>query len=561
MTLIPIRLTLRAKDLPNDGGGLFGVIDPYAVVYFKAVGDDDVEELGRTEVIKNNVSPTWISSFSFDFNLGKPASILVKIYDENSSDEDEYICGTVVTVGSVLGKRGNILGKKMKGGGTLIVHMEKEETEGKMLLQLRGKDLKNVEDGLFAKSDPFFEIAKQELETDEWITVYRSEYVKSNLKPLWNSCKIEMDRLCMNDIHSSLRISVFDHEGSGDHKLIGSLVTTVSEIIAVKKFGGGGDSESTNMLDLLDDDNEFVGGISIMQARIVGKSNLKPKLELHDEEEDNVEENDSDEEELIEKEDDVIEPVEPSFMDYLNSGCELSLCIAIDFTGSNGDPRTPSSLHYISPDGSFNDYQSAIYKIGNILSDFDSDKQFPVWGFGAKLDGEVRHAFALSAGQVNGIDGVLETYQAAFTTGFIMSRPTDITQILKVASNRAKRVQEGNEGFTYSVLLIITDGAVSDIDATVTALEEIEDAPLSVIIVGVGNEDFSDMQFLEDNSKVTFVPFVGHEENLAEDTLEKLPDQLVNYYIAKGIQPPSVVEPDDDEINVLDYNEEEEIEL
>ena len=50
-------------------------------------------------------------------------------------------------------------------------------------------------------------------------------------------------------------------------------------------------------------------------------------------------------------------------------------------------------------------------------------------GFGAKLDGEVRHAFALSAGQVNGIDGVLETYQAAFTTGFIMSRPTDITQV------------------------------------------------------------------------------------------------------------------------------------
>ena len=114
---------------------------------------------------------------------------------------------------------------------------------------------------------------------------------------------------------------------------------------------------------------------------------------------------------------------------------------------------------------------------------------------------------------------------------------------------------------TYSVLLIITDGAVSDIDATVATLEEIEDAPLSVIIVGVGNEDFSDMQFLEDNSKVTFVPFVGHEENLAEDTLEKLPDQLVNYYIAKGIQPPSIVEPDDDEINVLDYNEEEEIEL
>lgn len=44
--------------------------------------------------------------------------------------------------------------------------------------------------------------------------------------------------------------------------------------------------------------------------------------------------------------------------------------IAIDFTGSNGDPRTPVSLHYINPQG-FNEYLSAIWAVGNVIQDYD----------------------------------------------------------------------------------------------------------------------------------------------------------------------------------------------
>src|SRR6185295_18762851 len=37
----------------------------------------------------------------------------------------------------------------------------------------------------------------------------------------------------------------------------------------------------------------------------------------------------------------------PTFLDYIAGGTEINLVVAIDFTGSNGDPRTPKSLHYI----------------------------------------------------------------------------------------------------------------------------------------------------------------------------------------------------------------------
>ena len=36
-----------------------------------------------------------------------------------------------------------------------------------------------------------------------------------------------------------------------------------------------------------------------------------------------------------------------SFVSFLNGGLELELLVAIDFTGSNGDPRDKKSLHYM----------------------------------------------------------------------------------------------------------------------------------------------------------------------------------------------------------------------
>src|SRR6266496_4790879 len=37
----------------------------------------------------------------------------------------------------------------------------------------------------------------------------------------------------------------------------------------------------------------------------------------------------------------------PTFLDYIAGGTEINLVVAIDFTGSNGDPKSPKSLHYI----------------------------------------------------------------------------------------------------------------------------------------------------------------------------------------------------------------------
>lgn len=73
-------------------------------------------------------------------------------------------------------------------------------------------------------------------------------------------------------------------------------------------------------------------------------------------------------------------------------GCVLGAVVLL----SPGNPSQPTSLHYMSP-YQMNAYAMALKAVGEIIQDYDSDKLFPAYGFGAKLppDGKISHAFPL----------------------------------------------------------------------------------------------------------------------------------------------------------------------
>ena len=56
--------------------------------------------------------------------------------------------------------------------------------------------------------------------------------------------------------------------------------------------------------------------------------------------------------------------IQPSMVDFIQGGCNLSMGIAIDFSGSNSDPRDDISLPNVDKNGVFagkpSQYQSAI---------------------------------------------------------------------------------------------------------------------------------------------------------------------------------------------------------
>ncbi|XP_019405582.1 PREDICTED: copine-3 isoform X2 [Crocodylus porosus] len=252
--------------------------------------------------------------------------------------------------------------------------------------------------------------------------------------------------------------------------------------------------------------------------------------------------------------------MECTFLDYIMGGCQLNFIVGIDFTGSNGDPRSPDSLHYLSPNG-VNEYLSAIWSVGMVVQDYDTDKMFPAFGFGAQIPPsfQVSHEFPLNFNPsnpfCNGIQGIVEAYRACLPQVKLYG-PTNFSPIINHVAKFAAAAAQQQTASQYFVLLIITDGVITDLDATRTAIVNASKLPMSIIIVGVGGADFSAMEFLDgDNGSlrspsgepairdiVQFVPFRKFQnapkEALAQCVLAEVPQQVVNYFNTYKLQPP-----------------------
>jgi len=72
---------------------------------------------------------------------------------------------------------------------------------------------------------------------------------------------------------------------------------------------------------------------------------------------------------------------------------------AIDFTYSNGAVSSPKSLHFLDK-GNNNQYTRCLRAVTTILDQYDSDKKYPFFGFGAipefMKETEVSHCFPLN---------------------------------------------------------------------------------------------------------------------------------------------------------------------
>ena len=62
---------------------------------------------------------------------------------------------------------------------------------------------------------------------------------------------------------------------------------------------------------------------------------------------------------------------------------------------------------------------------------------------------------------------------------------------------------------SYHVLLILTDGVISDMDQSRAAIVEASALPMSIIIVGVGGADFDMMEELDSDDQL-YVTYMFH---------------------------------------------------
>ena len=284
-----------------------------------------------------------------------------------------------------------------------------------------------------------------------FVVFFWSKLFLHRKKPVWPQFTLSLQSLCECDVNKEcILIEVWDADKNSDDDLVGSVQYSFDEIQRKKE----------KVLTKAKHGSKSRGNVSIMKCEVL-----------------------------------------PSMIDFIQGGCNLSMSIAIDFTGSNGDPRDEMSLHNVGPKGKFignpSQYQQAIRSIGHIVSVYDSDQMFPVYGFGiaTKQYGKwtTHHSMPLNkwvhwqgktqkqmdTGEVDGIYGVEKLYLKTISKicndqEFVFSGPTNFSGILKETNQACKEsldyfLQSNKEGqLNYHILLLLTDGAITGSDERTT---------------------------------------------------------------------------------------------
>uniref|UniRef100_A0A672SFK5 Copine-3 n=1 Tax=Sinocyclocheilus grahami TaxID=75366 RepID=A0A672SFK5_SINGR len=506
-----VELTVSCENLLDTDVG--SKSDPLCVLLMNTSGNQWFE-VDRTERVKNCLSPKFAKKFVVDYYFEVVQKLRFGLYDIDNktidlSDDDflgEFECSLGQIVSSSKLTRPLVLkNKKPAGKGTITISAEEIKDNRVVNFEAEARKLDNKD--FFGKSDPYLEFYRQ-TETG-WQLAARTEVVKNNLNPCWRPFKIPLRSLCAGDMEKPIKVECYDYDSDGSHDLIGSFETNMKRLQEASRSTPA-EFECINSKKKQKKKNYKNSGVVSVKVCQITK--------------------------------------EYTFLDYIMGGCQINFTVGIDFTGSNGDPKSPDSLHYISPQG-VNEYLSAIWSVGLVVQDYDSDKMFPAFGFGAQIPPTCCISLPI------GVEGVVEAYRMCLPQVKLYG-PTNFAPIINHMARFAQQALQQNTASQYYVLLIITDGVITDMDQTRGAIVAASRLPMSIIIVGVGKADFTDMEILDGDDGqlrsikgepavrdiVQFVPFRKFQnspkEELAKCVLAEVPGQVVTFFNMMKLLPP-----------------------
>jgi len=519
------------------------------------------KEVGRTETIKNTQNPSFATRIDLRYRFEELQTLVFAVYDRDSKSESLMQQGRLGYVRTSLGEvvssnpmfvkplaesaisfshdkselsgsgatdffnsyiSGPVTNPLHASLGQLTVRAHVKNDNSELILHMepsaRGLDKKD----LMGKSDPYFVVKTARVfdpsnrqNTGQSI-LHKSEVIKKTLDPVWKPVNLEVPNSLYNE---PIELSVWDWDDGTPHDLIGTNSIILSRLVA---------SQGTGPIQIPVIHDKKVGGKKYTDSGTFVISNFMCQEK-------------------------------PTFLKYLQGGLRLNFSVGIDFTASNGMPDNPTSLHYMTENANpnqggamvpMNDYLQALYAVGQVLQDYDADRRFPAMGFGGKLlNDTVSFNFALN-GQVDphciGIDGIVQAYKQALKA-VRLSGPTNFAPLIRYIMDLTARGGFSKQNQFYNILMIITDGEITDEKETVSAIVEASRLPMSIIIVGVGSADFRAMELLDsDKGKlrdsrgntaardiVQFVPFNPFKnlptERFSSAVLQELPASIVDY--------------------------------
>ena len=240
------------------------------------------------------------------------------------------------------------------------------------------------------------------------------------------------------------------------------------------------------------------------------------------------------------------------FIDLIENGLQIKLSFAIDYTNSNLVYTNPNSLHYIGNPEKLNPYENCLRCFGELISSYDFNHKIALHGFGAVIPstGDTSHCFPVSLTKdpiANGIEEAIKQYRESLPK-ITLDGPTYFFPVFKENLDMLKDDDDCSTSI-YHILVIISDGNNHDIDEMVRQLIKSERYPISVCIVGVGDENFSRMLQMDSRTKpledkdgnkserdmcqfVRYNDFKDRPDKLTEYMLTVIPSQVEAYYRA-----------------------------
>ena len=531
-----VELSIKGKNLRDMD--VFSKSDPMCVVYVQPFGAaNQWQEILRTECIQNTLNPEFTRKVQISYCFEQQQNLKFEMYDIDTPSHNlaanDFIGRATCTLGQIVTSGGGGAGgtgitltlsnPDYNGncGQVIVAAEELSMCKDELEVQFMAKKLDRKD--WFGSSDPFLQISRANERPGEFTVVHRTEHINRNCNPVWKPFVIPIRTLCNGDLDRNLKLEVFDYNNNGNHSYIGEFSTTARQLTE-----GPGPSNIMPCINIKKKNNERgyknSGRVHLMSSKLQRAF---------------------------------------SFLDYVRGGTDIACTISIDFTASNGNPQSPDSLHYINPRG-MNPYESTIDSVGKIIEDYDSDKSFPVIGFGARLppDGRVSHEFYVNGHPSNPycerISGVLSAYRSCISK-IQLYGPTNFAPTINHVAKVARNFIDGSQ---YFVLLIVTDGIITDMEQTKSAIVDAALLPISIIIVGVGGADFDAMEELDgDTVRVTdqrgrvasrdivqFVPMrnflgIGGPNSqgagvyLAKEVLAEIPEQFVGFMKSRKIVP------------------------
>mmetsp|Transcript_29695 Transcript_29695/g.27159 ORF Transcript_29695/g.27159 Transcript_29695/m.27159 type:complete len:337 (+) Transcript_29695:175-1185(+) len=318
---------------------ILSLTDPQVRAYMQQ--KNQFIHIGNTEIVQDNLNPDFTKTLTLDYIFEIKQIIKFEVFNTDGKTKHE-LCGTVIVpLGEIVGAKNMSLVCKIKNQGSvngeLILKAEKAPQNLSVAhFTFSATGLSNTRSFLKKivgiKSNPFLKLSRPSGDSGK-VVVHQTENQSGTLNPIWEHFEIKVSKLCNADYYRPIRAEVYSKD-QFEEKLMGGCEFTMDEIISQEK----------------------------RKFRLTKKNNQAGALELR--------------KFMIEE--------KASFLDYLKGGTQLAVMLAIDFTGSNGDPNSLDSLHSIKYDGTLNEYQQAIRGVCDILLNYDYDKKVPMFGFGGK---------------------------------------------------------------------------------------------------------------------------------------------------------------------------------